>query len=121
MPVPDEKLRDALLALVGDAHGREIVMALTWRAKSATDLTYELRIPASTVYRKIHELLESGVLRVERTVLQPDGKKFEMYRSTIRELKIDMRNDEIDLDVLMNPGPSERLGQLWKSLRKVRA
>lgn len=95
-------------------------MNLVWKAKNVTDLNFELRIPVSTLYRKIHQLLEDGLLVVERTVLQPDGKKFEMYRSTIREVKINMRDVGVDVDVVVNQGPAERLGQLWNALRGVK-
>ena len=58
-----------------------------------------------------------GLLTVEKTIITDDGKKFELYRSSFRSIKLQLNQGEIVLDVELNEDVATRLSRLWSSMR----
>lgn len=56
--------------------------------KTATDLSEEHRIPLSSVYKKISELENLSLIRVERSFISDSGKKFKVYKSRISKADV---------------------------------
>ncbi len=58
------------------------------------ELSEKYRIPLSSVYKKISDLENIALIRVERWVLSESGKKFKVYRSIINKADIIIRKPE---------------------------
>ncbi len=117
MPLPDGKRTTRIMGLIADEYVRAILQSTITTPKSVRQLSQELGIPSSTCYRRIAELKKAGLLEVERTVLTKDGKKWEVYRSTVRRVTIQMGKSGWQVDVEVNEVASERLQRLWRALR----
>ena len=99
MRINDKDSKDRLLKAVSESEMRDLLIRMLKEAKSASDLAYETRIPLSSVYRRIHELNEAGLLAVERATITEQGKRLELYRSAVNEvnLKFEIPSDLLDL------------------------
>ena len=113
---PDRKER--ILEALGDRWSREILLMLNESPRSAQEIQTVNRIPQSTLYRKLHELGEIGLVGVQRSVISPDGKRVELYRSLLDELKVELRGARIRIDVRFRDLAAERLKEMWRDVRK---
>ena len=86
----NQKVLDAL----ADPQSRVILFSVIKQGKTAADLAEEHRIPLSSVYKKISELEELTLLKVEKWVLSDSGKKFKVYRSRISRAEVSIRKPE---------------------------
>ncbi len=94
-----------------------ILRGTTYRARSAMEIIHEYSLPPSTVYRRIEEFVKSGLLMVERIVITQEGKKFSLYRSTVRDMRAEYRSGEVELSLSMNEDVVSKLSRLWSSMR----
>ncbi|MGA8542590.1 MAG: winged helix-turn-helix domain-containing protein [Thermoplasmata archaeon] len=113
---PDRKER--ILEALGDRWSREILLMLNESPRSAQEIQALNRIPQSTLYRKLHELGEIGLVGVQRSVISSDGKRVELYRSLLDELKVEMRGARLRIDVRFRDLAAERLKEMWRDVRK---
>lgn len=74
-------------------------------------------LPQSSVYRKLKELGNLGFVRVSRFAFTPDGKKVEVYRSRIQEVRIHLSGAELRVEVRYVTDAAERLGEMWRAVR----
>jgi DNA-binding HxlR family transcriptional regulator len=113
---PDRKER--ILEALGDRWSREILLILNESPRSAPEIQATNRIPQSTLYRKLHELTEIGLVGIQRSVISSDGKRVELYRSLLDELRVEMRGARLRIDVRFRDLSSERLKEMWRDVRK---
>lgn len=78
-----------MLALEGEA-SRRVLAACVARAQSAHDVSTTTRIPLTTVYRLIHRLERLHVLVVERSAMTVEGRKYDLFRSRVRAVHLDV-------------------------------
>jgi DNA-binding transcriptional ArsR family regulator len=110
----DERILEAL----GDRVSRRILQATTDKARTARELELQLSLPHSSVYRKIHELESLSLLGVQQFVFTPEGKKVELFRSRVQEVRIEMRGPELKVDVRYRDLRQDRLASMWNSMRQ---
>jgi DNA-binding HxlR family transcriptional regulator len=110
--------KERILEALGDRWAREILLLLSDGPRSAQEIQATNRMPQSTLYRKLHELSEIGLIGIQRSVISPDGKRVELYRSLLEELTVEMRGTRLTIDVRFRDLPSERLKELWQSVRE---
>ena len=83
-----------VLNALADAQSRAILFSVIKQGKTAADLAEEHRIPLSSVYKKISELEDLTLLKVERWILSESGRKFKVYRSRISRAEVSIRKPE---------------------------
>ena len=86
----NQKVLDAL----ADVQSRAILFSVIKKGKTAAELADEHRIPLSSVYKKISELEDLTLLKVERWILSDSGRKFKVYRSRISRAEVSIRKSE---------------------------
>ncbi len=99
------KKYDILQKVVGelaDTESRSIIFSTVRRGKTAADLSRDLRIPLSSVYKKLADLDELALIRVEKIVLTDSGRRLKVYRSRISEANITIKKPEPDLRLVPN-------------------
>lgn len=75
-------------------------------------------IPLGSCYRKVHELVEGGVLIVER-IAMTDGKRCELFRSAYQSFVIEVENGSFKADVVINENIAEKLRAIWLSMKPL--
>ena len=87
---------------LADAESRTIIFSLVHRGKTASNLSKSLKIPLSSVYKKISDLENLTLIKVEKTILSEKGRRFKVYRSRINRAEISIKKPEPILSLTAN-------------------
>jgi len=117
--IEDERKKAVMRALLDD-QSRLILISTMLAPKSVIDITREHRIPVTSAYRKVKDLKQSGLLKVQRIVLTEDGKKYELVKSTIRAASVVFDKGSLDVDVTANIEADEKMVKRFFTLREVK-
>lgn len=71
-------------------------------SKSVPTLMKLHNISHSTIYRKIKWMLENNLLVTDKIEIREDGKKFSLFKSTIKSIKVNYDDDNISVKVEEN-------------------
>jgi predicted transcriptional regulator len=93
-----------LLKVIGDECARTILLSIMDEPKSAIDITRDNKIPISSVYRKLHWLENARLIKVKGFVITGDGKKYHLYQSRIRSIRISLPENEVKVELTNNNG-----------------
>jgi len=119
MMVVEQDRKEAVLEAMANEYMRKILLSTVSNAKSVEELARENEIPVSTCYRRVRELLSLRLLRTEKTTITDTGKKFESFRSVVKDAKVNFSSSEISVEVtLVSREPDERLTTMWNSVRQ---
>lgn len=66
------------------------------------ELSEEHRIPLSSVYKKISDLEEIALVKVDKWLLSDNGKKFKLYKSRISKAEVTIRKPEPVINLTPN-------------------
>ncbi len=83
-----------VIETLADAESRSILFSIVRKGKTATDLSYELRIPLSSVYKKLSDLEELTLVKIDKWMISDKGRKFKVYKSRISKADISIRKPE---------------------------
>ena len=119
MEITEPTRVQALVQGLADEYSRKILLSAIPKAKSVEDMSRENDIPLSTCYRRVHELLDSQVLIVEKIIVTPDGKKYELLRSAFRAVNISFDGGVMKVDALINEDVADKLRRLWMTMREA--
>lgn len=120
MRIDNDDRKKAVIRALLDDHSRVILTSTMLVSKSVIDITREGNIPITSAYRKVKELKEFGLLKVDRIILTPEGKKFELVRSTIRSASVQFDKGVLDVDVTESVEADEKLVKRFFALREVK-
>ena len=95
-------INQKIIEALADAQSRTILFSLIKKGKTAMELSEKYRIPLSSVYKKISDLEDIALIRVEKWVLSESGKKFKVYRSRISKADITIRKPEPAITLTSN-------------------
>ena len=103
--VPQLKKYDVTQRIIkelADAESRTILFSIVRKGSTAADLSHKLNIPLSSVYKKLADLEELTLVRVESWELSEKGRRFRIYRSRISKADISIRKPEPRLELMPN-------------------
>lgn len=118
MLVSDSARALEVIKSLSDEYSRKIVLSIITRSLPIEEISKEQHIPISTCYRRMHELLDYGIVRPDKTIIQEDGKKFISYRTSFKNATINLESGELKVDVEPNRDPSDKLHKMWDTVRK---
>lgn len=119
MLIKDPQLRKALLRALADDQSARILAATSRRPRAAMDLIRDLELPSSSTYLRLHELEEAGLLAAAKTVLTKDGKKYQMFKATFREVSVKFNAGEIAVSAVPNADVVQKAFQLFHSFEEA--
>ena len=91
-----------VIEALADMESRAILFSIIKQGKTATDLSEKLKIPLSSVYKKLGDLEELTLIEIEKWMLSDKGRKFKIYRSRISKAEISIRKPEPVLSLVSN-------------------
>ena len=91
-----------VIEALADAESRTILFSLIHRGKTVSSLSESLKIPLSSVYKKISDLENLTLIKVEKTILSEKGRRFKVYRSRINKAEISIKKPEPILTLSAN-------------------
>ena len=91
-----------VIEALADAESRAIIFSITRKGKTANELSAMLKIPRSSVYKKLTDLENLTLIEIEKTVLSDKGKRFKIYKSRINKAEILIKKPEPTLSLSAN-------------------
>jgi|TARA_B100001750_G_scaffold146594_1_gene117130 predicted transcriptional regulator len=91
-----------VIEALADAESRAIIFSTIKKGKTANELSTMLKIPLSSVYKKLTDLENLTLIKIEKTVLSENGKRFKIYKSRINKAEIMIKKPEPVLSLSSN-------------------
>ena len=91
-----------VIEALADAESRAIIFSITRKGKTASSLCESLKIPLSSVYKKLADLEDLTLIAVEKTILSDKGRRFKVYKSRINKAEILIKKPEPTLSLSAN-------------------
>ena len=91
-----------VIEALADAESRAIIFSITRKGKTANELSAMLKIPLSSVYKKLSDLEDLTLIEVEKTILSDKGKRFKVYKSRINKAEISIKKPDPVLSLSAN-------------------
>ena len=91
-----------VIEALADAESRSIIFSTIRKGKTATELSSVLKIPLSSVYKKLTDLENLTLIEIEKTVISEKGKRFKVYKSRINKSEISIKKPEPTLSLTAN-------------------
>jgi len=117
--VNEEVAKQRILAAMADQYSRKILTATVVEPVSALDLSKTYQIPITTVYRRIEELVEAGLIAAVKSGRTTDGKWYDLYRSLLRRIDVSFENGEVKIEVVVNEHVADKFTRMWTSIPKI--
>ena len=97
LTLPQLKKNDVtqiVIEMLADAESRAILFSIINKGKTAGELSKKHRIPLSSVYKKISDLEELTLIKVDSWELSDKGRRFKVYKSRIKYAEINIKKPE---------------------------
>ena len=91
-----------VIEALADSESRAILFSIIKKGMTASDLSEKLKIPLSSVYKKLGDLEELTLIEVEKWLISDKGRKFKMYKSRISKADISIKKPDPILNLVPN-------------------
>ena len=91
-----------VIEALADAESRAIIFTTIRKGKTAYDLAETLKIPLSSVYKKLTYLGNVTLIQVEKCVTTDAGRRLKIYRSRIKKVDIIIESKETEIQLSAN-------------------
>jgi len=86
---------------------------------SALELSKRYDIPITTVYRRIVELVDAGLIAAVKSGRTPDGKWYDLYRSLLLSISVSYDGTNLRIDATVNDHVSDKFKRMWTSIPTI--
>ena len=100
--IADRSITQKVIEMLADTESRAILFSIIRRGKTAAELSQKYKIPLSSVYKKISDLEELTLLKVDSWKISDSGRKFKIYKSRIKNAEINIKKPEVTLILTPN-------------------
>jgi len=120
--IKNEKQKAAIANALIDKYSRKILNSTMENSKSVMDIMREQEIPMTSAYRRIKSLQDNKLIKIEKSLVTDDGKRYYLYRSTIKSVVINYIDGNLYVDITLNvlEKPEDKLMQSFTNIKQVR-
>ena len=120
MIITDEKQKKVILNALLDEYSRKILDSTIDESKSITDIMREQDIPMTSTYRRVKLLMDNKLVKVERSMVTDDGKRYFLYLSNIKDASIRFNKGELVVEITPNirERPEDRLLRSFSNIKE---
>ena len=91
-----------VIETLADSESRAILFSTIKKGYTAAELSYKLKIPLSSVYKKLTGLEELTLIKVEKWMISDKGRRYKVYKSRISKADISIKKPEPTLVLIPN-------------------
>lgn len=102
MIIQSQRAKRTILAALADEEMTKILDSVMYHSKSIADITRENNIAHTTCYRKTKWLINEGLVRVDKIVITPEGKKFSLYYSVFKSINVKYESNNVIVEAEEN-------------------
>ncbi len=99
--IVDSDLRDLILELFGEVETRKIISTLLENEYTIPQILKESKVPKTSGYRKIENLILHGLI-IESGKILSESKKISKLQCVFEEIKLEIKKDKIAIIVIVN-------------------
>ncbi|MGV7226532.1 MAG: transcriptional regulator [Nitrosopumilus sp.] len=114
----EEDLRDLILELFGDMETRKIISCLLHNEYTIPQILKESKMPKTSGYRKIENLILQGIILESGKVLS-ESKKISKLQCIFDEIKIDIKKDKTIVTGVVNKKLFEKSTSMKNFLKSL--
>jgi hypothetical protein len=103
-----DDLRERILAQLADIESLRIIASVLNERKTAIEIGKELGLPSTTLYRKVSELKECGLLTVDTFGFRPNGKREAQYGCAFSEIVLRTTSHGLELELIPSRKSQEK-------------
>jgi len=120
MIIKDEKQKKVIVNALLDEYSRKILDSTIDEAKSITDIMREQDIPMTSTYRRVKLLMDNKLVKVERSMVTHDGKRYFLYLSNIKDASIRFNKGELIVEITPNirEKPEDKLLRSFSTIKE---
>ena len=120
MIIKDEKQKKVIVNALLDEYSRKILDSTIDEAKSITDIMREQDIPMTSTYRRVKLLMDNKLVKVERSMVTDDGKRYFLYLSNIKDASIRFNKGELIVEITPNirEKPEDKLLRSFSTIKE---
>jgi len=100
--VTNKKFKQVLLTALSDEDIVKIFNSTKQDSKSVPALMKLHDISHSTIYRKARWMLDNNLLVTDKIEISEDGKRFSLFKSTIKSIKVVYEDGDIAIEIQEN-------------------
>ena len=109
MLIQSQRVKKAILTALADDEMTKILDTIMLNSKSIANITRENNIAHTTCYRKTKWLINEGLVRVDKIVITPEGKKFSLYYSVFKSVNVKYESNNVIVEAEQNSNIIVRL------------
>lgn len=106
-----------ILELLANENSRDVLRLTSKTEYSASQFSKELEIAPATIYRKLKQLEDAGMIRHVKTIMDYHGNEEKYYRCSIRRIIIDINNGKLSIQS-EKEYLGDRIIRLWKRIAR---
>jgi DNA-binding Lrp family transcriptional regulator len=97
-----------MIVALGDPEAQQIMSSVIRESRTSSTIAKELGLPPSTVYRKIGQMRECGLLLIDRFLIGPDGKREALYACAFTEIRFKAEAKSLELEITLSQKALEK-------------
>ena len=98
---------------ISDELSKRILLSVASEGKTAQQISVEGALPLSSCYRRIRELVEQGLVVVERIVVTPEGRRYALYRGSFRSVEMAADLSQVMVTAEINAAVADKFRLKW--------
>jgi len=113
--VPAEPDLGTVVELLDDDYARDILAAASEAERSAKELADVIDASLPTVYRRVDELVDAGLL-VEETAVRSDGNHHSVYVTTLSRVELELTEGSFEMQLQRTDDVADRFTEMFERL-----
>ena len=109
--INEYNINQKIIESLANVCSRAVLFSILTQAKDATQISEELKISVSNVYKTLSHLEDLALVNVDKFVISSEGKKIKKYKSRIGQVEILIRGIEPVLNLYPNNEKTRHLFQ----------
>jgi predicted transcriptional regulator len=116
LSVLESNMAGALLTAFADKWSNRMLICAVEESRTVEEISEKHGIPLSTCYRRVRELVDAGLIIVERIVITKTGKRYALYRSSFRSFEVSVDKEGVEVRGEVNQEVAEKVKSRWLSI-----
>ena len=95
-------INQKIIETLADHESRYLLFSIIRKPKTAAELSEQLSIPLSSVYKKLSDLEELALIEIAKWMISDKGRRYRSYKSRISKAIIDIKKKEPVITLIPN-------------------
>lgn len=113
--MPEDVEVTTVVGLLDDDYARDILAVASERKCSAKELAEAVDASLPTVYRRVDDLVDAGLL-VEETELRSDGNHHSVYVTTLSRVELELSEGTFEMQLERKTDVADRFTDMFERL-----